>query len=85
MLYCQKPHKKAKNTPSPTWCNHQIHILIIEQNSENFVKNSHICSRMINATLFLKNEGWRYKFYFSISIPTPQIPEDAFILIIAVT
>ena len=42
MLYYQKPHKNGKNQVSPTWCHHQVHEKELEQNSENFVKNTHI-------------------------------------------
>ena len=41
----QKPHSQAKNTPSPKGCHHQVHVKELEQNSENFVENAHICSK----------------------------------------
>ena len=41
----QKPHNQAKNAPSPKGCHHPYQIQELEQNSENFVKNAHICSK----------------------------------------
>ena len=45
MLYYQKPHSQAKNTPSPKGCHHPYQIQKLEQSSENFVENAHICSK----------------------------------------
>lgn len=42
-----KPHRNGKNQVSPKGCHHPYQIQELEQSSENFVKNAHICSKTL--------------------------------------
>ena len=48
----QKLHNQAQNTPSPKGCHHPYQIQELEQNSENFVKNAHMCSKGLSQKEF---------------------------------
>ena len=80
----QKPHSQAPKHPFTEGVSSSVADTKIRTKHRKFCLKFTYMFENNKRHPFLKNEGWRYKLYSSISIPTPQIPEDAFILIIAV-